>query len=124
MNSIDDFNVDWESLEDKTFREDVRCYRGTVNGVIFKAIGPDGTMTILDKKTKGKNKFLELVIANPKTFLNEAAKPLIPYGYWTCGCETEWVHTPFQSVCNKCGCGIINNTKKAGYIKDANFKKE
>ena len=130
MDSIDNFDMDWQSLEDKTFIKDIRCYRITINHgkayrgkTIFRAIGPEGTMTLLDNKTKGRKKLLELIIGNPKTFLDTAEKPLIPDGYWTCGCKTEWVHTPFQSVCPKCDCSIINNTKKAEYIKDADFKK-
>lgn len=119
MNDIENIAIDdWQTLEDKNF-SDIQCIRVTLKKekVIYRVIGPKGTITLLDKKTKAP-KLIELVIANPRTYLNEALNPLIPYGYWTCECEDDWVHTPFTSHCPLCNCGIENTTNKAKYIEE------
>jgi len=121
MNEIDgiaDFdNNDWQTLENKLFSKEVRCYRVTINGKIYKVIGPVGTIAMLDKKIDGP-KYIEKIVCSPRTYLDVSKDSLIPYGYWTCECDKDFIRTPYSSRCPKCDCSITQATKKCGYIEE------
>ena len=115
---------EWINKENKAFAESINCYRLILKDdkLSFQAIGPNGTMKLLEKMAKKKkgNKLVMNIIANPKNYLKSTTiNPMIPYGYWTCECKEEFVRTNFLSTCPKCGCNIANHTKKARYIEDS-----
>ncbi len=123
MEKISNDDQEWIDKENKAFRESINCYRMILGNkeFAFQAIGPNGTMRLLEKmakKIKG-SKLVMNIIANPKTYIKSTTiNPLIPYGYWTCKCDEEFVRTNFLSTCPKCGCNIADHTKKAKYIED------
>lgn len=106
--------------QEQKFWKEMKCYRLTKGSTICRIVGLNGTMSLLDKKIKSP-KLLEQVIANPKTYLDTAKKPLIRYGCWTCNCETEWLRTPFNNFCSKCNCDIGKPTNKALYLEEVKF---
>lgn len=123
MEKIIDNNQEWMDKENKAFRESINCYKVVLSkeAWICQAIGPNGTMKLLDKMIKKikTGKLITQVIANPKTYLKSSTvNPFIPYGYWTCECKEEFVRTNFLSTCPKCGCNIAYHTKKAKYLED------
>lgn len=114
----------WIAQEEKAFKESIKCYKmilGRNNEIIYQAIGPNGTMKALEKiaKKSKKPRLIIDVITNPKTYLKSTTiNPLIPYSYWTCNCQEEFVRTNFLSNCPVCGCNVSNHTNKAKYLED------
>ena len=118
IDGIVDFDgTDWKSLENKLFDKEVRCYRVTINNKIYKVVGPAGTIAMLEKKT-GSPKHIEKIVCSPRTYLDDSKYSLIPYGYWTCECDKDFIRTPYSSMCLQCGCSITQATKKCGYIEE------
>ena len=131
MDEIDDFEgTDWDELENKLFQTTIRCYRLTINGKQYNFVGEKAyhfigvqeTLTIIKKKVKGLKTKLEPIVCNPRLFLEKVENPMIPYGYWTCNCESDCIRTPYSSNCSKCGCDVTKHTRKYKYIEEVKFK--
>ncbi len=122
---MDEFNNDWENLENIAFDKEIRCYTLVVNKKRYDILGPFGIMHKIDQKSgNGNGKVIHPVVSNPKTFFNRSKEKttlVIPYGFWTCECEKNFVRTFYSSECPICKCSISNTTNRAKYLEEIKF---
>lgn len=130
MDEIDNFeSTNWEDLENEMFEKTIRCFRLTINGKQYNFVGKrdyhfigvNETLTIIKKMVKKLDTKIEPIVSNPRLFLDKIENAMIPYGFWTCECNKDYIRTPYSSHCTKCGCEISDTTRKHKYIEETQF---
>lgn len=104
----------WEKQE-KEFLETIKCYLVKKDSRKYRAIC---TSEYILEAVKKYGIFYMWFLDNPMNFIKDQNNILVPYGFWTCKCQSSFVKTPYSTFCKECNCNIRDNTKRVKYFED------